>query len=266
MPWHAGVGVTGLSGEILAIDRDDLSRFLAGWSPYELTLVDMPGQPAAAQSPRSGTPPPDQGGRLGRADVRDGRGPASAGATLMAGGAAAIEGLTRGLAVELAPVRVNAVRPGAVHTPMWDAAPEPRHSAPQRAVPPNQINDSPTIVTQISRFSAGDEPHSVRHGRGSQSPVDALRSSGSARGRADLLIRRPQCITATCADQVPDPEKMSSGRSRSRAGDSLFRKDFPHQQENFGDSVQTEHLAVSEASQVQRSYPSRRVHDHQARQ
>jgi NAD(P)-dependent dehydrogenase (short-subunit alcohol dehydrogenase family) len=25
-------------------------------------------------SPRSGTPPPDQGGRLGRADVRDGRG------------------------------------------------------------------------------------------------------------------------------------------------------------------------------------------------
>jgi NAD(P)-dependent dehydrogenase (short-subunit alcohol dehydrogenase family) len=53
----------------------------------------------------------------------------SAGAALVAGGAAAIEGLTRGLAVELAPVRVNAVRPGAVHTPMWDAVPEPRRSA-----------------------------------------------------------------------------------------------------------------------------------------
>jgi len=53
----------------------------------------------------------------------------SAGAALMAAGAAAIEGLTRGLAVELAPVRVNAVRPGAVHTPMWDAAPEPQRSA-----------------------------------------------------------------------------------------------------------------------------------------
>ena len=53
----------------------------------------------------------------------------SAGAALMAGGAAAIEGLTRGLAVELAPIRVNAVRPGAVHTPMWDAVPEPRRSA-----------------------------------------------------------------------------------------------------------------------------------------
>jgi NAD(P)-dependent dehydrogenase (short-subunit alcohol dehydrogenase family) len=52
-----------------------------------------------------------------------------AGAALMAGAAAAIEGLTRGLAVELAPVRVNAVRPGAVHTPMWGAAPEPQRSA-----------------------------------------------------------------------------------------------------------------------------------------
>jgi NAD(P)-dependent dehydrogenase (short-subunit alcohol dehydrogenase family) len=40
------------------------------------------------------------------------------GAVLVAGGATAIEGLTRGLAVELALVRVNAVRPGAVHTPI----------------------------------------------------------------------------------------------------------------------------------------------------
>jgi NAD(P)-dependent dehydrogenase (short-subunit alcohol dehydrogenase family) len=53
----------------------------------------------------------------------------SAGSALMAGGAAAIEGLIRGLAIDLAPVRVNAVRPGAVHTPLWDAAPEPRRSA-----------------------------------------------------------------------------------------------------------------------------------------
>jgi NAD(P)-dependent dehydrogenase (short-subunit alcohol dehydrogenase family) len=43
----------------------------------------------------------------------------SSGAALVAGGAAAIEGLTRGLALELAPVRVNAVRPGAIRTPMW---------------------------------------------------------------------------------------------------------------------------------------------------
>jgi NAD(P)-dependent dehydrogenase (short-subunit alcohol dehydrogenase family) len=51
------------------------------------------------------------------------------GAALAAGGAAAIEGLTRGLAVELAPVRVNAVRPGAIRTPMWDGIPEPQREA-----------------------------------------------------------------------------------------------------------------------------------------
>lgn len=53
----------------------------------------------------------------------------SARAALVAAGAAAIEGLTRGLAAELAPVRVNAVRPGAIHTPMWDVVPEPQHTA-----------------------------------------------------------------------------------------------------------------------------------------
>ncbi|MBR7828381.1 SDR family oxidoreductase [Actinospica sp. MGRD01-02] len=47
------------------------------------------------------------------------------GAALAAAGAGAIEGLTRGLAVDLAPIRVNAVRSGAVRTPMWDAVPEP---------------------------------------------------------------------------------------------------------------------------------------------
>jgi NAD(P)-dependent dehydrogenase (short-subunit alcohol dehydrogenase family) len=51
------------------------------------------------------------------------------GAALAASGAAAIEGLTRGLAVELAPVRVNAVRPGVIRTPMWDRIPEPQREA-----------------------------------------------------------------------------------------------------------------------------------------
>ncbi|WP_263731055.1 SDR family oxidoreductase [Cellulomonas sp. SG140] len=51
------------------------------------------------------------------------------GSGVMAAGAAAIEGLTRGLAVELAPVRVNAVRPGVVRTPMWDAVPEQQRTA-----------------------------------------------------------------------------------------------------------------------------------------
>ena len=51
------------------------------------------------------------------------------GAALAASGAAAIEGLTRGLAVELAPVRVNTVRPGVIRTPMWNGIPEPQREA-----------------------------------------------------------------------------------------------------------------------------------------
>ncbi len=46
------------------------------------------------------------------------------GAALAAAGAGATEGLVRGLAVELAPVRVNAVRAGAFRTPLWDGIPD----------------------------------------------------------------------------------------------------------------------------------------------
>ena len=42
-------GVVGLSEEALAIQRDDLTRLLTGWSPYELTLADMPGKPTPAR-------------------------------------------------------------------------------------------------------------------------------------------------------------------------------------------------------------------------
>jgi len=37
---------------------------------------------------------------------------------------AALEGLTRALALELAPLRVNAISPGTVVTPVWDVLPE----------------------------------------------------------------------------------------------------------------------------------------------
>ena len=40
--------------------------------------------------------------------------------TIMAAWASGIEGMIRGLAVDLAPVRVNLVRPGAVHTELFD--------------------------------------------------------------------------------------------------------------------------------------------------
>ncbi|MBR7834424.1 SDR family oxidoreductase [Actinospica durhamensis] len=51
------------------------------------------------------------------------------GAPLASAGTAATEGLVLGLAVDLAPVRVNAVRAGAVRTPLWDAIPEPQRAA-----------------------------------------------------------------------------------------------------------------------------------------
>jgi NAD(P)-dependent dehydrogenase (short-subunit alcohol dehydrogenase family) len=51
------------------------------------------------------------------------------GTVLAAAGAGAAEGLVRGLAAELAPVRVNAVRAGPIRTPMWDGVPEPQREA-----------------------------------------------------------------------------------------------------------------------------------------
>ena len=51
------------------------------------------------------------------------------GAALAAAGAGAAEGLVRGLAAELTPVRVNAVRAGAIRTPLWDEVPEPQREA-----------------------------------------------------------------------------------------------------------------------------------------
>ena len=48
------------------------------------------------------------------------------GAALAAAGACATEGLARALAVDLAPIRVNAVRSGAIRTPLWDAIPAPQ--------------------------------------------------------------------------------------------------------------------------------------------
>jgi len=41
----------------------------------------------------------------------------------------AMEAMTRALAVELAPVRVNAVSPGVVRTPLWNPIPEPEREA-----------------------------------------------------------------------------------------------------------------------------------------
>ena len=46
--------------------------------------------------------------------------------TLIAAWGSGVEGITRGLAVDLAPVRVNMVSPGAVHTELFDEIPKDR--------------------------------------------------------------------------------------------------------------------------------------------
>jgi len=40
-------GVVGLSEQALVMQGDELPGFLAGWSPYELTLVGLPDRPNA---------------------------------------------------------------------------------------------------------------------------------------------------------------------------------------------------------------------------
>ena len=45
----------------------------------------------------------------------------AAGGAMAAAAVAAVEGMTRALALDLAPIRVNAVAPGLINTPLWDA-------------------------------------------------------------------------------------------------------------------------------------------------
>ena len=40
---------------------------------------------------------------------------------MAAAAVAAVEGMTRALALDLAPIRVNAVAPGTIDTPLWDS-------------------------------------------------------------------------------------------------------------------------------------------------
>ena len=53
----------------------------------------------------------------------------SEGASMVAAVNGALAAFARALAVELAPVRVNAISPGIVDTPSWDAMPEPQRKS-----------------------------------------------------------------------------------------------------------------------------------------
>jgi NAD(P)-dependent dehydrogenase (short-subunit alcohol dehydrogenase family) len=69
-----------------------------------------------------------QGGSIVFTSGVAGRRP-QAGWALGASICSAMEGLTRALAVELAPIRVNIVSPGVVATPLWGGMPPPARDA-----------------------------------------------------------------------------------------------------------------------------------------
>ena len=85
--------------------------------------------------------------------------------SLGASSCSAIEGLTRGLAVELAPIRVNLVCPGAVVTPLWDSLPEPMRKGfleqAAAGLPVRHVADADEVATAYTylmkqTFSTGE--------------------------------------------------------------------------------------------------------------
>ena len=58
----------------------------------------------------------------------------AAGGAIAAAAVAAIHGMTRALALDLAPIRVNAVAPGLIDTPLWDAFGPQREAILARAL------------------------------------------------------------------------------------------------------------------------------------
>ena len=88
-----------------------------------------------------------------------------AGWAIGASGCGAIEGLTRGLAVDLAPIRVNLVCPGAVVTPLWDTLPEAAREqlfkSAAAALPVRHIADADEVASAYTylmkqTFSTGE--------------------------------------------------------------------------------------------------------------
>jgi NAD(P)-dependent dehydrogenase (short-subunit alcohol dehydrogenase family) len=92
----------------------------------------------------------DSDGRLDRVHIRRCRGKAKTGLVCCASICGAMEGLTRALAVELAPVRVNIVSPGIVKTPLWREMPEEAreslYASEARRLPVGHVADAQEIA------------------------------------------------------------------------------------------------------------------------
>jgi NAD(P)-dependent dehydrogenase (short-subunit alcohol dehydrogenase family) len=68
----------------------------------------------------------------------------------------AVEGLTRALALELAPIRVNCVSPGLSRTPRWDAMPEgvrqSLYDSEEKRVPLGRLGEADELATAYIYF------------------------------------------------------------------------------------------------------------------
>jgi NAD(P)-dependent dehydrogenase (short-subunit alcohol dehydrogenase family) len=70
--------------------------------------------------------------------------------TTVAGYGSGTEGIARGLAVDLAPIRVNTVSPGAVHTEMFDEIPEDRLASVLSKFRARSLTDSVGTPEELS--------------------------------------------------------------------------------------------------------------------
>lgn len=94
-------------GDALKSDMDDLR------SIFELRILGV------AQVVRQARPKMEGGSITLMSGLYSTR--PSAGGAIGAAAVAAVEGMTRALALDLAPIRVNAVAPGLIDTPLWDS-------------------------------------------------------------------------------------------------------------------------------------------------
>jgi NAD(P)-dependent dehydrogenase (short-subunit alcohol dehydrogenase family) len=92
----------------------------------------------------------------------------SPGAALVSAINAAIEGLTRGLAIDFSPVRVNTISPGVIDTPLWDRLSETERSAlfhraastlPARRIGQPEDVAQAALFLMTSPFSTGTVLH-----------------------------------------------------------------------------------------------------------
>ena len=114
---------------------------------------------------------------------------------MAAAAVAAVEGMTRALALDLAPIRVNAVAPGLIDTPLWDTF------GPQREA----------IVARAAKLPVGRIGRPGGGGRGGHLPDDQRVRHRD--GPADRRRRRTRLTAHRAIDRRVGTIRIGKGRS-----------------------------------------------------